>query len=54
MNREEAFNYIEIAAHTRIKDRCKYVLNDDQDIEIVKADIEYYEEVMKYIRENLK
>jgi hypothetical protein len=55
LNRKEAFEYIEVATHERIKERCKYVLrNDFKDIDEVKNDIEYYEQVMKYIEENLK
>ena len=56
MDRESALYYIEIAAEERIRIRCQYVLEDKNyiDIQNVKSDIEYYEQVMKYIRENLK
>jgi hypothetical protein len=55
VNRDEAFGYIEVAAHERIKERCKYVLDMEQgEIIDVKTDIEYYEKVMEYIKENLK
>jgi hypothetical protein len=54
MDRKEAFDYIKVAAHERIRASCKHCLDNEYDIESVKDDIEYYEDVMKYIEENLK
>lgn len=56
MNRQEAFEYIKIAAEERIRARCKFIMMDENfiDIEHVKIDIEYFQSVMKYIEDNLK
>jgi hypothetical protein len=54
MNRTEALEYVEIAAYNRIKERCKYILNQDYELKDVKLEVEYYEEVMRYIKDNLK
>ncbi len=52
--REEALGYVDIAAENRIKERVKFCIEEDYDIITIKKEIEYYESVMKYIRENLK
>ena len=57
MNKKEVLDYIDIATHNRIKERIQHCLSDEAmlyDIMSIKSDIEYYEQVMKYIKENLK
>lgn len=54
MNKKEALDYIDIAAHDRILERVGHCVGQNYEIESIKADIEYYQAVMKYIKENLK
>lgn len=54
MNREEALDYIDVAAEERILGRIKHSIDNDNGVTSIKADIEFYESVMQYVKENLK
>jgi hypothetical protein len=54
MDREKALDYIETASEHHAKDLTKYYIDEAYDIKTIRKEMDYYEKVMEYVRENLK
>ncbi len=54
MNKDKIMEYVENALHSYCEDLIEQRIDRYYGVNIIKGDIERYEEVLKYIKENLK